>query len=329
MSLADKLNYTINAKLDIQKACIYQGVDLPDNAPFGDYGKYIRLLSGGGGFPSEYEFTCIAEENTMWCFYISILLLKHGIRTFKAYLDGNLIGTIDGTHISEDKNTYVTFTLSYDNPILAGIHKVKIVADNESDTAYVTEVIVSFPLSKYCQTTEGMTNISWQNDDGTNSFACPDSYKFFYYNANLVTTIWYGGNTWIGLTGGSEQITYNRRDTYVNTFYHRLLELGPLKAIKLRWDGWAPYGARDNAHNYAWEVFLFNNGDGMIVWCSDGGATSWDGSFNFLGQTYTRPTKEKPYVSFYRQNELGTQWEVDYDIYSPTKIKNLFKEVII
>ena len=48
MSLADKLNYTINAKLDIQKACIYQGVDLPDNAPFGDYGKYIRLLSGDG-----------------------------------------------------------------------------------------------------------------------------------------------------------------------------------------------------------------------------------------------------------------------------------------
>ena len=92
---------------------------------------------------------------------------------------------------------------------------------NKSDTAYVTEVITSFPLSKYCQTTEGMTNISWQNDDGTNSFACPDSYKFFYYNANLVTTIWYGGNTWIGLTGGSEQITYNRRDTYVNTFYHQ------------------------------------------------------------------------------------------------------------
>ena len=71
MSLADKLNYTIAAKLDVQKACISQGVDLPDNAPFGDYGKYIRLLSGGGGFASEYEFTCIAEENTVWCFYIS------------------------------------------------------------------------------------------------------------------------------------------------------------------------------------------------------------------------------------------------------------------
>lgn len=33
MSLADKLNYTIAAKLDVQQACIYQGVDLPDNAP--------------------------------------------------------------------------------------------------------------------------------------------------------------------------------------------------------------------------------------------------------------------------------------------------------
>lgn len=160
MSLADKLNYTISAKLDVQQACIYQGVDLPDNAPFGDYGKYIRLLSGGGGFTSEYEFTCIAEENTLWRFSIAILLLEHGIRTFKAYLDGNLIGTIDGTYISEDKNAYVTFTLSYDEPILAGIHKIKIVADNKANTAYVTEVIASVPLSKYCQTTEGMTNIS-------------------------------------------------------------------------------------------------------------------------------------------------------------------------
>lgn len=327
MSLADKLNYTIAAKLDVQKACIYQGVDLPDNAPFGDYGKYIRLLDTGGGFASEYEFTCIAEENTMWYFYIAILLLKQGVRTFKVYLDGNLIGTIDGTYIAEDKNTYVTFVLSYDNPILAGMHKVKIVADNESDTAYVTEVIAIFPLSKYCQTTEGMTNISWQSDDGTNSFVCPDSYKFFYYDANLVTNIWYSGDSWISLTGRSGQITYNSQDTYVNTFYHQLLELGSLKAIKLRWDGWSPRWLQDNAHNYAWEVFLFNNGDGMIVWCSGGGATFWGGSFNFLGQTYTRPTKEKPYVSFYRQNELGTQWEVDYDIYSPIKSKNLLKEV--
>ncbi len=324
MSLADKLNYTIAAKLDVQQACIYQGVDLPDNAPFGDYGKYIRLLSSGGGFESSYEFTCIAEEDTLWCFYISILLLKHGIRTFKAYLDGNLIGTIDGTHIPEDENTYVTFTLSYDEPILAGIHKIKIVADNNADTSYVTEVNASFPLSKYCQTTEGMTNISWSNDDGTYTLSLSNSYQIFYYNANLITSIVYSGNSYIGLNGNSEHIKYNRRDTYVNTFYYQLLKLGPLKAIKLRWRGWAPYNSRDNAHLYDWEVFLFNNGDGMIVWCSDGGAVSWDGSFNFLGQTYTRPTKEKPYVSFYRQNELGTQWEVDYDIYSPSKSKNLF-----
>ena len=92
----------------------------------------------------------------------------------------------------------------------------------------------------------------------------------------------------------------------------------------MHWIGWAPYGSRDNAHQYAWAVFLFSNGDGMIVWCSSGVATSWDGSFSFLGQTYTRPTKEKPYVSFYRQNELGTQWEVEYDIYSPSKSKQLF-----
>ena len=37
----------------------------------------------------------------------------------------------------------------------------------------------------------------------------------------------------------------------------------------------------------------------------DGGSVSWDGTFAFLGKTYNRPTRDKPYVSFYRQNELG------------------------
>ena len=92
----------------------------------------------------------------------------------------------------------------------------------------------------------------------------------------------------------------------------------------MRWSGWAPYNSRDNAHLYDWEVFLFSNGDGMIVWAGDGGSVSWDGTFTFLGKTYNRPTRDKPYISFYRQNELGTSWEIEYDIYSPGKSKQLF-----
>ena len=56
----------------------------------------------------------------------------------------------------------------------------------------------------------------------------------------------------------------------------------------------------------------------------DGGSVSWDGTFTFLGKTYNRPTRDKPYVSFYRQNELGIAWEIEYDIYSPNKSKQLF-----
>ena len=56
----------------------------------------------------------------------------------------------------------------------------------------------------------------------------------------------------------------------------------------------------------------------------DGSSVSWDGIFTFLGKTHNRPTREKPYVSFYRQNELGTAWEIEYDIYFPIKSEQLF-----
>lgn len=325
MSLADKLNYTIDAKLDIQGACIFQGVDLPDNAPFGDYGKYIRLLSGGGGFESEYEFTCIAEVDTLWCFFIAILLLKNGVRTFEVFLDGVSLGTLDGSSISSGINTYHVFPLPYADTITAGIHKVKVVSADDAKTAYVTEVVTDIPLNLYCQTTEGMTNIVWSKDEGANSFALSDDYKFFYYAGNLISTIYYGGNSWIGLNANSENIRYNRRDTYVETFYHQFIDFGVLKCIKFRWQGWSPYNQRTDKYHYSWEVFLFSNGDAMIVWDTTGVNTTFNGTFEFLGTAYKAPISVNPYVSFYRQDEAGSSWVVDYNFYSPAKSKHIFQ----
>lgn len=48
MSIADKLEYTIEAKNNVRDACIAKGVGVPDSAPFGEYGKYILALPTGG-----------------------------------------------------------------------------------------------------------------------------------------------------------------------------------------------------------------------------------------------------------------------------------------
>lgn len=325
MSIADKLNYTIDAKLDIQTACIYQGVDLPDNAPFGDYGKYIRLFSSGGGFESEYEFTCIAETDTLWCFFIAILLLKNGVRTFEVFLDDVSLGTLDGSSISSDINTYHVFPLLYANTITAGIHKVKVVSADNAKTAYVTEVVTDIPLNLYCQTIEGMTNIVGSSDEDTYTLHLSDEYQIFYYNGALITNIVYSGNTYIGLNGNSKHIQYNRRDTYVETFYHQFINFGVLKCIKFRWQGWSPYNKRTDSYHYSWEVFLFSNGDAMIVWDTTGVNTTFDGTFNFLGTAYNAPSRVNPYVSFYRQDEAGSSWVVDYNFYSPAKSNHIFQ----
>ena len=140
MSTADKLNYAINAKLDIQKACIYQGVDLPDNAPFGDYGKYIRLLDTGGGFASEYEFTIIPDKDIDgFVLNINVLLLKHGIRTIKGTLD-NDISFILTSDIPEDTNAYITLEYESDEVLTAGMHKIKLSSTQGETNFFITDV---------------------------------------------------------------------------------------------------------------------------------------------------------------------------------------------
>lgn len=48
MSLADKLEYTIEAKQNICDACAEKGAEISSTTPFGEYGNYIKALPTGG-----------------------------------------------------------------------------------------------------------------------------------------------------------------------------------------------------------------------------------------------------------------------------------------
>ena len=48
-TIAEKLNYTLDAKGSIKNSIINKGVAMPDATPLGEYGSYIDSIQTGGG----------------------------------------------------------------------------------------------------------------------------------------------------------------------------------------------------------------------------------------------------------------------------------------
>lgn len=139
-TIADKLNYSIASKKDVQEACIYQGVEISDTTPFGEYGKYIRLLKTAGGFDSFYEFTIIVDEDSNnYSLSINIFFLKHGVRKFKIFLDDVEVSSLFSS-FPDNEEDYIILTHSIDGVIKKGIHKIKIKSLNQENNYYVSNI---------------------------------------------------------------------------------------------------------------------------------------------------------------------------------------------
>lgn len=139
-------------------------------------------------------------------------------------------------------------------------------------------------------TTSGMTNVDFSNDDGSTNFT-PSGFTGTY-NGSSYTTVYVSGNMWIGLGSSSEHIKFNRRDGYINTYYYQVFDTGDSnvgKCLKIRWEGWAAYNQRTDAYKMVWEIFLFANGDVFIYLASKGSSASslWNGTFQVGSTSYT------------------------------------------
>lgn len=169
---------------------------------------------------------------------------------------------------------------------------------------HCTTTIIDF--IKFTDTTEGMTGVDWSSDDETTSFNIPEGFEWFFNTANI-TTLYLSSNSWVGLGRSSEDIKVNKRDTYTYKHWYQIIDLVTVKALKFRWEGWAPYSSRDDNHKYIWELFLIDNGDAYIHLVSKATSTTWDGAFTFNGLTY-QLTDEISDVSFKRvEGTSGTQ----------------------
>ena len=135
------------------------------------------------------------------------------------------------------------------------------------------------------QAISSMNLVSFTSDDGNTAFTVPADFTWRFNNARL-SSIYISGNSYLGFNSNSEHVKLNRRDTYIAQYRWQLYE-APIKMLRIRWEGWSPYGNRDNAHRYAWELFLFEDGNACLYLDSVGSSTTFNGTFTFNSLAYT------------------------------------------
>jgi len=164
-------------------------------------------------------------------------------------------------------------------------------------------------------TTNMTTLLSSSNDDGTVTISNTPSWLKF--NGVTPTAMYVSGNSWFGVTGSSEQIRFNRRDTKIYYLYGEEGKLYDYYSFyKLRWRGYSAYNKSTSSYFQEWEVIFFSTGDIMIRAVSIP-SSNYDGTFNIVASetySYTKPTSASPYVSFYSQDDNNSKFTVAYEL---------------
>ena len=153
-----------------------------------------------------------------------------------------------------------------------------------------------------------------KHDDDNFTFTFNDIDWDWFYNGTKITKILASGNSYINLNNNSScDIKVSGRDAAIYEFWMNVLILSEwnLKCMKVVWYGASQYNG-DIDHE--WEVYLFSNGDAMIHVTKFGANT---GTNIFLGVGFNPSAGAN--ISFYRKNNEGTSWQVEYDIYDPNK----------
>ena len=153
-----------------------------------------------------------------------------------------------------------------------------------------------------------------KHDDDNFTFTFNDIDWDWFYNGTKITKILASGNSYINLNNNSScDIKVSGRDAAMYEFWMNVLILSEwnLKCMKVVWYGASSYSG---AIDHEWETYLFSNGDAMIHVTKFGAYT---GTNTFLGVGFN--PSEGANISFYRKNNEGTSWQVEYDIYDPNK----------
>lgn len=146
-----------------------------------------------------------------------------------------------------------------------------------------------------------------KTDEGTDTVTGVD---WFTYNSRVCSSIYANGNSWIGLGSSSEHLKVNRRDAAMwNLWREEGTYLNYYKFLRIRWSGYAAYKYTSTSYLLTYDVVLFDTGD-IMLYVVDIPKSSYTGTFTLGSLSYTKPTADNRYVTFYLQEDGS--YIVDY-----------------
>ena len=142
-----------------------------------------------------------------------------------------------------------------------------------------------------------------KNDDDTDTVTGVD---WFTYGGTVCSSIYASGNSWIGFGSSSEHLKVNRRDAAMWNLWREEGTYNTLfnsyRFLRIRWSGYETYSQTGSNYLMTYDVLLFETGD-IMLYMVDIPTVNYDGIFSLAGVTYTAPTTESRYVTFYLQED--------------------------
>lgn len=278
--------------------------------------------------------------------YATIKFDRVSANTVYIASDTTLKPTIALTDLLLTNTTVATFTYVNQNLIKLELQDVptSTLTCQFLATAFVNELgssdTVSFTpatnLSQFYGSLVNNHDHAYTNDDGSISVTLPAvgsgwdasprpaAWRWPIASVDMTAFI-VSGNSFISHNSGTENIKFNRYDTYVSTFYTYWGAADGVTFLKITWKGWTFYGTRTDPYLYTWELYLLDTGDASIHLSSKGASAVFNGTFTFFGATYTIDTTDDT-VTFYRRSLSGanaTDWEVVHGNFDKTQSSHL------
>lgn len=142
-----------------------------------------------------------------------------------------------------------------------------------------------------------------KNDDGTDTITGVD---WFSYGGTVCSNVYASGNSWIGFGSSSEHLKVNRRDAAMWNLWREegtySTLLNKYRFLRIRWSGYESYNQTDAKYLMTYDVVLFETGD-IMLYMVDIPTPNYSGVFTLGSLSYTKPTANSRYVTFYLQED--------------------------
>lgn len=135
-----------------------------------------------------------------------------------------------------------------------------------------------------------------KQDDGTDNIT---GVNWFSYGSIVCDNVYANGNSYIGFGANTADLKVNKRDNAMYNLWREEGTLNGVRFLRIRWGGYANYNVQYNEYKLTYDVLMFETGD-ICLYMADIPTSNNTGDYKLGDQTYTAPTTDNRWVTFYK-----------------------------